>query len=86
MLTDSGKSLNNEENGSQRSFTKTKKYQDDFGLLNSDLAKSGLHQFKERLKDCKNEHGCMNADMIFNALNQVQRQNDPDAYEPGIVI
>lgn len=34
---------------------------------------------------CKGEFGVFNAGMIFNCLNDIQKEEDPKAYQPEII-
>lgn len=41
---------------------------------------------QQKLKDCKKEGGLVDPSLLLNALNDVCREEDPEAYEPEIVI
>ena len=47
---------------------------------------SKLDLLQKRLEECQGEDGIMDPNKIFNALNFVQKEDNPDAYVPDIVI
>jgi len=53
-------------------------------LLKKTHSQIGLLQ--KRLEDCAGENGIIDPSKVINALNDVQRLEDPDAYVPDIVI
>ena len=53
--------------------------------LKAKLSQSDLQKVKIGLKDCKGESGLFNPLKAFDRLNDMQKQLDPDAYQPNIV-
>ena len=41
---------------------------------------------QQRIRDCTGELGLMDPKMVMNMLNKAAREEDPEAYEPEIVL